>query len=658
MVMAVDRETDVTTGRRTGDGLALAGVDRAREFRRAARRTTIVRALKIVLPVCCVTLLATYAFTIAQTAGIVDAEGLPELALRKVLPTDLVMKNPRYEGYNKDGGRYVFAAQTAQQEGASMSVVLLNGITGELYQADGTRTDVTAARGRFDNGASVLQLFDEINVDSKSGLKARLTEATIRTKEDLLTSANPVLVEFPNGSVRGNRLVLRQKLGQASLGGNVVAELTPPADEAAAAKPPTDQNAMFTPSGGPIVVNSDELHISDGHKLATFRKDVHARQGDATISTPELQITYEGEGMMRSPGASADAAGKLRRIVAKKPVVIKRGNGDVVTSDNADFDAAAQTALLSGEVIMTSGVDRRATSHQVELNEATGAIVLTGGVVVTQGGNELSGGRLAIDRTRGTAQLTTPPEGAYGPGRIKARFVRDPQANASDHREKTREDDSSGLMSFQTNASAPLELNADALNVDDSRKVAVFRGDVDAVQDGFKIRCAELSAFYKGGSGLVDVANPGATAAGGQPASELSRIEARKNVRVTSKDGQTATGDWADFDVKANKITMGGNVVLSRGKSMVRGTRFLIDLTTGESKIDTAPPNTEAKPSGGGWVTNDPSGAAAGQSKGRASAVFFPQELKEQENAAGQAKTKPTSPGEAVDGWSATSKPD
>lgn len=656
MVMTLDRESDVTTGRRTGDGVVLAGVDRAREFRRAAQRTTVVRTLKVVLPLCCVSLLATYAFTIAQTAGIVDAEGLPELALRKVLPTDLVMKNPRYEGYNKDGGRYVFAAQTAQQEGTSMSVVLLNGITGELYQADGTRTDVTAARGRFDNGASVLQLFDEINVDSKSGLKARLTEATIRTKDDLLTSGHPVLVEFPNGSVRGDRLVLRQKLGQASFGGNVVAELTPPAQEAAA-KPPADQTAMFTPSGGPIIINSDELHLNEGLKLATFRNDVHARQGDATISTPELQITYEGEGMMRAPAASADAAGKLRRIVAKKPVVIKRGNGDVVTSDNADFDAAAQIALLTGEVIMTSGVDRRATSDQVELNEATGAIVLTGSVVVTQGGNELSGGRLAIDRTRGTAQLTTPPEGAYGPGRIKARFVRDARAKAPDRDKAVRADDQSALMSFQTNASAPIELNADALNVDDGRKVAVFRGDVDATQDGFKIRCAELSAFYKGGSGLVDVANPGATAAGGQPASELSRIEARKSVRVTSKDGQTATGDWADFDVKSNKITMGGNVVLSRGKSMVRGTRFLIDLTTGESKIDTAPPNTESRPSGGGWVTNDPSGTA-GQSKGRASAVFFPQELKEQENAAGQAKTKPTSPGEAVDGWSATSKPD
>ena len=31
---------------------------------------------------------------------------------------------------------------------------------------------------------------------------------------------------------------------------------------------------------------------------------------------------------------------------------------------------------------------------------------------------------------------------------------------------------------------------------------------------------------------------------------ELTRIEAKKNVRVTSKDGQTATGDWADFDAK------------------------------------------------------------------------------------------------------------
>ena len=99
------------------------------------------------------------------------------------------MKNPRYEGFGEDGGSYVFTAKTAEQDLSMPNVVKLNGIVGEVYQADKTRTDITAMRGVFNNEKSLLDLYEEINVDLQSGLKARLTQATILTKEDLLTSA-------------------------------------------------------------------------------------------------------------------------------------------------------------------------------------------------------------------------------------------------------------------------------------------------------------------------------------------------------------------------------------------------------------------------------------------------------------------------------------
>jgi lipopolysaccharide transport protein LptA len=236
--------------------------------------------------------------------------------------------------------------------------------------------------------------------------------------------------------------------------------------------------------------------------------------------------------------------------------------------------------------------------------------------------------------------------------------VRDTDAKkpaASD--EKSAKGNAGNLASFKTNPGAPVEVNADSLDVDDKNKVAIFRGEVEAAQDTFKIQCAELSAFYKGEAGLVDAANPGAAPKGGaKESTELTRIEARKNVRVTSKDGQTATGDWADFDAKANKVTMGGNVVLSQGKSMVRGTRLLIDMTTGETKIDTAPQNTTSNPSGGGWATKTPAEPAA-PSQGRASAVFFPQELQQKGEKSGKGKAKAAPTGDTVDGWSATEPP-
>lgn len=676
MVMTADRDTHALAGRRTGDGMVMA-VDRTREFRNAARRTTLVRTLRIVFPVGALALLGVYGLSIARTAGLVGTETLPEIAIRKILPEDLAMKNPRYEGFNKDGGSYVFTAKTADRDLTLPNVVKLNGIVGEIYQADKTRTDITAARGVFNNEKNLLDLYDEINVDSESGLKARLTRATILTKEDLLTSDEPVLVEFPNGSVRSKRMTLRQKAREATFAEDVAVSLTPPPDEKSKAPAQTtpgeaapseaaDANTLFTPSNGPINIDANRLDINDTGKTALFTGNVRAEQAGSHLTTPELEVFYEGEGMMggaapkaaSADGPTAAAAGKLKRIVAKKPVVMQRENGDVVTSDSAEFNAQAETAVLAGGVVMTSGADRRAVGDRVEIDQASGSVLLIGNVVVTQSENELRGGRLAIDRNHGTARLTSPPGAASGPGRISARLVRDADAKkpaASD--EKSAKGGAGGLASFKTNPGAPVEVNADSLDVDDKHKVAVFRGEVEAAQDTFKIRCAELSAFYKGEAGLVDAANPGAAPKGGaKESTELTRIEAKKNVRVTSKDGQTATGDWADFDAKANKVTMGGNVVLSQGKNMVRGTRLLIDMTTGETKIDTAPQNTAASPSGGGWVTKTPVEPAA-PSQGRASAVFFPQDLQQQGEKSGKEKAKAAPTGDTVDGWSASEPP-
>jgi LPS export ABC transporter protein LptC/lipopolysaccharide transport protein LptA len=674
MVMIADRDMSASTGRRTGEGLVMS-VDRTREFRKARRRTVAVRVLRAVFPIVAVGVLGVYALMIVRTAGLVNSDALKEFAVRKLVPADLVMKNPRYEGFTDDGGSYVFAAKTAEQHPKFANLITLKGITGQVFQADKTRTDISAASGNFDHTKNILYLYTQINVTSQSGLKAQLTRATIETKKDLLTSPDPVIVEFPSGSVRAKQMTLRQKAREATFTNDVMVELTPPADakpKEPAAEPGADASAsaLFTPENGPINIDSDRLDLNDGSKTALFTGGVRARQGESHLTTPELVVSYEGEGMMGATGAALapDAAGtkppagKIRRIVANKPVVMKRGNGDVVTSDTAEFDAEAQTALLTGEVIMTSGTDRRATGERVAIDEAAGTVLLSGDVVVTQGDNELRGGRLAIDRKNGTAELTSPPEASLGPGRISARLVRT-QPGQAPRKTKTGAaavvDEMNPLTSFKTDPKAPVEVTSDSLDVNDQRKVAVFRGDVEANQDSFRIRCAELSAFYKGQAGLMDAVSPGTEAGGGtKTSSELTRIEARKEVRVTAKDGQTATGDWADFDAKTNKIVMGGNVVLSRGKNMVRGTRLLIDMTTGESKIDTAPDNTVARPGGGGWTTKTPTETASPQIKGRASAVFFPEEVeKEQQADNAKKKAQSKSPNTSVDGWSATASP-
>jgi lipopolysaccharide export system protein LptA len=66
---------------------------------------------------------------------------------------------------------------------------------------------------------------------------------------------------------------------------------------------------------------------------------------------------------------------------------------------------------------------------------------------------------------------------------------------------------------------------------------------------------------------------------------QISRLEARGGVSVTQKE-HTATGDIGLFDMRANTVTLQGNVVVSQGPNVMRGDRLVVDLTTGVSRVD------------------------------------------------------------------------
>ena len=142
------------------------------------------------------------------------------------------------------------------------------------------------------------------------------------------------------------------------------------------------------------------------------------------------------------------------------------------------------------------------------------------------------------------------------------------------------------------------------------------------------MRTSELHATYAGAAGLALTPGDSSKTGKEQPAT-LTRIEARGKVVVTSKGGQKATGEWAVFDVKKNTVTLGGDVVLTRGKNVVRGTRLTIDMTTGKSVIQNdagASWTATAAPGGKG---SDRGVTVQGPAKGaRPSAVFYPQFIK------------------------------
>lgn len=643
--------------RSTGRGIVLAG-DRSNARAIARRHTAIVRTLKLALPVTAVVVLGGY------TAGVLDKTGwgaaLEAIDVPQIVAENLAMENPHYEGFNKDGGRYWVTAKKAMQDLKTLSLIKLETITGELIDAGKKRTRLTATRGTFDNKKNVVELFDAIDVQGEDGLTAKLTRATIATKDGIISSSEPVSVAMPAGVITANQMTIRQKEKEYTFVDSVRTELKARDPGPAGAAPAAGKATSFANTNEPITVDANRLDVNDTARTALFTGNVKAVQGEATLLAPELEVSYEGQiadtaqanadkaGATKSETSAATGsvqpsadAGKVKRVIARSPVTLKQGATQQATARTAEFDAIAQTAMLDGDVILSETPDRRAVGDRAEIDQSKNTVLLTGPVVVQQGKNELRGRRLFVDRAAGRMNLTG---AGGGNGRIFARFSQAQAASAAAAAKK--ETPKRGVAfggNFKTDPNAPVEVAADRLDVDDSAKQAVFAGGVKAQQAGFVLSAAELTANYTGAAGFGSAAE-----AGKSDAAKLTRIRAKRNVEITSKDGQQANGDWADYDTRANTVTLGGNVVMTQGKNVVRGTKLVIDMTSGESVIST-------EPASGGDSSmisaSDGDGSGMIVRSGRPSAVFYPNEIKE------RAGKKIKDAADAAAGWQARSAP-
>lgn len=598
--------------------------NRARAFRSARRHSLLVRALRIALPV--VTLGAAAAYLFALNTAWKIGPGRLSLGQVELTADDLTMKNPSYFGVTKDGGRYQVRAKRAVVEfSRQQTPIKLIDVDGDLIRSNNVTTKLKAKHGLLDNANSQLELYDGIEIDTSNGMAARLSRATITMKEHRVVSKEPVTASTPTGNVRSAGMNLKTDTQEASFQGNVIVRLVGSGGQGV--------GGFGRDARQPIEVNADRLDVNDASKTARFTGSVTATQGESTLKSPELTVTYEGKAasvqLSVSP-KSDEQASRLSRLVASKGAVITAGGDRRVTSEQVDFDAKADTALF------------------------------TGGVVVNQGRNVLNGRRMFVDRKAGKSRLDAPADGAQVQGRITATFYQT-EAKAAPAKPKAAGTEAVAAVqeqlfgSFKTDPNAPIDIEADSLDVNDPVRQAIFHTNVRAQQGEFVLRTVELVAFYSGQSGLgLGTGTPSDKA----PA-QLVRIEAKQKVLITSKDGQTATGDWATFDVKANTVLMGGRVVVTRGKDVAEGPRLKIDLTTGMYRFEVEndapggaaavvsappPPSDAAKTS----ADTDPSKRTC--PAGKQCLLFYPKDTKDRAKEVGK-KVLPNLPGKIGEGW-------
>ena len=127
---------------------------------------------------------------------------------------------------------------------------------------------------------------------------------------------------------------------------------------------------------------------------------------------------------------------------------------------------------------------------------------------------------------------------------------------------------------FRTNNSAPIQIEADSLEVRDAEKLAIFKGNVDVQQGETTLKAAKLNVYYDGS------VTPGSA----NSAQGISRIEATGRVLVVSGDNK-ASGERAVFDMKTQEVVMTGDVILTQCASIIRGKKLTVNLATGQAQL-------------------------------------------------------------------------
>ena len=134
---------------------------------------------------------------------------------------------------------------------------------------------------------------------------------------------------------------------------------------------------------------------------------------------------------------------------------------------------------------------------------------------------------------------------------------------------------------------APINISSDTFQADLNAKSGTYSGNVVVVQADTKLRADQVRVFTVDG--------------------KADKITANGHVVVDSPTSGTATGDNGVYSVGPRIVVMTGNVVLKKGKDVMRGAQLTVNMVTGKATLG-----------GGGAKT------APGAPTGRVQGVFTP----------------------------------
>jgi lipopolysaccharide export system protein LptA len=187
--------------------------------------------------------------------------------------------------------------------------------------------------------------------------------------------------------------------------------------QVAAAESPAQQPSPFgaldfTSRKEPIHIRSHDLEFFYNQKRIIYRGSVVATQGDSTLKSRTLTVTYEDV----TPTSAAQGSG----------AAVTQGVGLVPSTPAAQGSGTAETSkgqkikeIIAEENVEITSTTRQATCHKAVFSDAARTITLTGNASLRDEANEVTGQKVTIyvDEGRTTVEgdprmiLTPKPEG-------------------------------------------------------------------------------------------------------------------------------------------------------------------------------------------------------------------------------------------------------
>jgi lipopolysaccharide export system protein LptA len=133
----------------------------------------------------------------------------------------------------------------------------------------------------------------------------------------------------------------------------------------------------------------------------------------------------------------------------------------------------------------------------------------------------------------------------------------------------------------------PIDISANELELVDAQHLAIWRGDVDALQGRNRLRADVLNVFFTGKptSGAAETSN---AASPGRNWGKVDHMVAEGHVFYVSPT-QSARGDHAVYELASDTVTVTGDVIVVQGQSVIHGEKLVIDVKTGHATMAASP---------------------------------------------------------------------